>query len=100
LDLLCHFPVTLLGSLARRAAPSLPGAFRWCASDKVSRSRSTLLSPQAAAPAAPWAVRSAPRAASAKRLPTSAAAVPEGGRRGPHICVNRPCRSLAFFVQP
>uniref|UniRef100_A0A1D5RLC3 Metallothionein 2 n=1 Tax=Mus musculus TaxID=10090 RepID=A0A1D5RLC3_MOUSE len=55
---------------------------------------------KAAAPAAPWAVRSAPRAASAKRLPTSAAAVPEGGRRGPHICVNRPCRSLAFFVQP
>ncbi|EDL87351.1 rCG39063 [Rattus norvegicus] len=34
---------------------------------------------KAAVPAAPWAVRSAPRAASAKRLRTSAAAAPEVG---------------------
>ncbi|MXQ86469.1 hypothetical protein E5288_WYG003183 [Bos mutus] len=34
---------------------------------------------RAAAPAAPWAVPSVPRAASAKGLRTSAAAVPEGG---------------------
>jgi hypothetical protein len=41
--------------------------------------------PQAAAPAAPWAVPSVPRAVSAKRHLTSAAAVPEEEHSCSHV---------------
>ncbi|KAK7799006.1 hypothetical protein U0070_025957 [Myodes glareolus] len=72
LDPLYPLPSAPHRSLAR---PPIPVASRWCAS------HGPLFPPppQAAAPVVPWAVRSAPRAVSAKKLRTSAAAAPEVG---------------------
>lgn len=58
--------------------------------------------PQAAAPAAPWAVPSVPRAASAKGLRTSAAAVPEGGESLLPGVNRTTCTNLHIFflIQP
>ena len=47
-------------------------------------------SPQAAAPAAPWAVPSVPRAASAKGPRTSAAAVPDVAETVPQVSTEQP----------
>lgn len=52
---------------------------------------------KAAGSAAWWTVQSAPKPATAKRLPTSAATVPEVGL-SPHMYVNRAmCKNTGFF---